>query len=122
MEIINDPSLDPLARDSYDVFVKKVRTNFIELYTMLLTGAYFISIATTDLIATEDEITILGSSFTPQIVKQPTIMIAIMKDENDVVTDISQILQGAVLNNGYYDIKINAHPDDTYSSVTISVI
>lgn len=120
MEIINDPSLDPLARDSYDVFVKKVRTNFLELYALILSGTLLYSKLTTNLVIGE-EYNIPGGDFTPAITKQPTFMIAIMRSEDNTVTDISHIIKGAVLNDSVYDITITAL-EENYSNVTISIL
>lgn len=105
-----------LVIDDYNRLVDK--TN--ELIDVLFQTNY-VSSYTVNLSASVDEYTISGSLFSTPLTKVPILLRAVMVDISGVVTDISDIIQGAVFNSGVYDIVITPL-EDNYNNVTISIL
>ena len=105
-----------LVIDDYNRLVDKIN----ELIDVLFQTNY-VSSYTINLSASVDEYTISGSLFSTPLTKVPILLRAVMVDISGVVTDISDIIQGAVFNSGVYDIVITPL-EDNYNNVTISIL
>lgn len=105
-----------LVIDDYNRLVDKIN----ELIDVLFQTNY-VSSYTVNLSASVDEYTISGSLFSTPLTKVPILLRAVMVDISGVVTDISDIIQGAVFNSGVYDIVITPL-EDNYNNVTISIL
>ena len=101
--------------DDYNILVDKIN----EIVDVIYQSGYM-STYTLDLLINVAEYTISGALFSQPLTKQPILMRAVMSD-GTTITDISNIIQGAVLNNGVYDIVITPL-EDNYSNVTISIL
>jgi len=105
-----------LVVDNYNTLADKIN----ELIDVLFQSNYMATYVT-DLAINVAEVTISGTLFSQSLTKQPTLLRAVVKDEFGVVTDMSHIIQGAVYNNGIYDIVITPL-EDNLNNVTISIL